>query len=110
MKTHTNRIPAVVSICVASFVRVVAPLYAFQYCRAAQRDERNGFPFAAAMEWHKAAELFAPVAPPLADRCWQEWERIVRLPRRLAGPLVAKAKVVPLVAQSDSRIFRKLAA
>jgi hypothetical protein len=108
MKTRINPIPAVVSICVASLVKVVAPLQAFQYCRAAQHDEKNGFPFTAAMEWHKAADLFA-LAPPLADRCWQEWERIVRLPRRLAGPLGATADV-PLVSQSDSRISHKLAA
>jgi len=62
-----------------------APL-AIRYCLAAQRDEQNGFPFTAAMEWQKAADLFVPIAP-FADLCWREWERIVRLPRQMAGPI-----------------------
>jgi hypothetical protein len=56
---------------------------ALGYWRAAERDQKNDFPFTAAMEWHKAAELFSPI-PKLSDRCWQEWERIVHLPRHLA--------------------------
>jgi hypothetical protein len=59
-----------------------------RYCLAAQRDEKNGFPLTAAMEWRKAAELLAPITP-ISDRCWREWERIMRLPRRLAGPIGA---------------------
>jgi hypothetical protein len=62
-----------------------APL-ALGYCLAAQRDEKNGFPFTAAMEWHKAADLFVPIGP-LADLCWRKWERIVWLPRQMAGPI-----------------------
>jgi hypothetical protein len=57
------------------------------YWRAAERDEKNGFPFTAAMEWHKAAELFILI-PKVSDRCWQQWERIVHLPRRFARPIV----------------------
>ena len=59
---------------------------AARYCLAAERDERNGFPLTAAMEWRKAAELLTPLAM-ASDRCWREWERIMRLPRRLAGPI-----------------------
>ena len=57
------------------------------YYRAAQRDEKNGFPLTAAMEWRQAAELsrFVPMA---RQCCWREWERIMHLPRRLASPLV----------------------
>jgi len=55
-------------------------------CLAARQDEKNGFPFTAAVEWHEAAELLAPITP-MSDRCWREWERIMRLPRRLAGPI-----------------------
>jgi hypothetical protein len=62
-----------------------APL-ALRYCLAAQRDEQNGFPFTAAMEWQKAADLFVPIGP-FADLCWREWERIVRLPRQMAAPI-----------------------
>ncbi len=109
MKTHMSRIPAVVSIYLAPLVKIAALLYAIQYCRAAQRDEKNSFPFTAAMEWHKAALLFAPMAPSLADRCWQEWERIVKIPRSLAGPLVATPDVRS-VSQSNSTVSLKLAA
>ena len=67
---------------IAAFHSVVA----MRYCLAAQRDEKSGFPFTAAVEWHKAAELLGP-ATPMSDRCWLEWERIMRLPRHLAGPI-----------------------
>jgi hypothetical protein len=67
---------------------------AVRYWRAAERDEKNGFPFTAAMEWHKAAELFSPI-PKASDRCWQEWERIVHLPRRLARPIVEPVDAKP---------------
>jgi hypothetical protein len=60
---------------------------ALRYCLDAQRDEKNGFPFTAAMEWHRAADLFFPIAP-FADLCWRKWERIVRLPRRFAEPII----------------------
>ena len=59
---------------------------AIKYCRAAQKEEKNGFAYTAAVEWQKAAEFLSPF-PSLADRCWQQWERIMRLPRRLAGPI-----------------------
>jgi hypothetical protein len=59
---------------------------AMRYSLTAQRDEKNGFPFTAAMGWRKAAELLAPITP-MSDRCWREWERIMRLPRHLAGPI-----------------------
>jgi hypothetical protein len=58
---------------------------ALHYIRAARRDERKGFPCTAAMEWRHATELFAPNARAV-EYCWCEWERIMQLPRRLAGP------------------------
>lgn len=61
-----------------------------RYCLVAQRDEKNGFPCAAAMGWRKAAELLAPFTP-MSDRCWLEWERIMRLPRQLAGPICCES-------------------
>ena len=60
---------------------------AILYCLAAQQDEKNGWPFTAALQWRKAAELFGPIAS-RADRCWIQWERIMHLPRHLAGPIV----------------------
>ena len=66
--------------------KVLASARALQYCRAARRDERNGFPYTAAVEWHEAANLFASNSW-LANRCWSEWERIMHLPRRLAQPI-----------------------
>jgi hypothetical protein len=59
---------------------------ALRYCLAAQLDEKNGFPFTAAMEWQKAADLLFPIGP-FADLCWLKWERIVRLPRHMAKPI-----------------------
>ena len=59
------------------------------YCRRdAQREERNGFKYTAAMKWRNAAELFAPDTRAV-EYCWHEWERIMQLPRRLAGPACA---------------------
>jgi hypothetical protein len=63
---------------------------AVRYCLAAQRNEKHGFPRTAAMEWRRAAELLTLI-PLAANRCWREWERITRLPRRLAGPIVSAA-------------------
>jgi len=57
---------------------------AFRYCLAAQRDEKNGFPYTAAMEWQQAAGLVT--FGPFADFCWRNWERIVGLPREMAEP------------------------
>jgi len=57
-----------------------------RYWRAAENDERNGFPFTAAVEWQRAAECFA-CSSLLADQCWRQWERIVHLPRELSRPI-----------------------
>jgi hypothetical protein len=61
---------------------------AFHCSRAAQREERDGFKYTAAMKWRNAAKLFAPDTRAV-EYCWQEWERIMHLPRRLAGPAYA---------------------
>lgn len=66
---------------------LIASLFlALRYRRAAQRDEKNGLPFTAAMEWRKAAELSSWITL-LSNYCWREWERIMHLPRRLAEPI-----------------------
>ena len=67
---------------------------AFQCSRAAQRDEQEGLPYTAAMKWRNAAELFVPNTQAV-EYCWREWERIMHLPRRLAGP----ASLVPTIAR-----------
>ena len=69
-----------------SILKIMGPMHALHYRWAAQRDEKKGFPLTAAIEWREAAELFAPITP-LVERCWREWERIMRLPRRLAEPI-----------------------
>ena len=69
-----------------SVLRVGGPILALRYRRAALRDENNGLPFTAAMEWRKAAELSSWITL-LADRYWREWERIMNLPRCLADPI-----------------------
>jgi hypothetical protein len=67
---------------------ISGPMIGIAYCHAAQRDERDGYANTAALEWRRAAELMAPISP-AADRCWLQWERIMHLPRRLAGPICA---------------------
>ncbi len=69
-------------------LKIAGPILALRCRRAAQRDENNGFPFTAAMEWRKAAELSSWITL-LANRYWQEWEGIMKVPRRLAEPIGA---------------------
>ncbi len=57
-----------------------------RYLRAAQRDERDGYGYTAAFEWRQAAEALVAYAS-TAEYCWRRWERLMRLPRQLAGPL-----------------------
>jgi hypothetical protein len=76
---------------------------AFRYGCAALRDEQSGFPYTAAMEWHKASELFLPNTR-AAEYSWRQWERITRLQRQLAGPVgVSQHAVVPLISGSAAR-------
>jgi hypothetical protein len=79
---------------------VVAPAKALHYGRAAQRDERSGFPYTAAVEWRNAAELVA-FNPRAAEYCWRQWERIMHLPRQLAGP-VSVSRIVVFPGKSAS--------
>lgn len=71
---------------------ICGPVIGIAYCRAAQHDERHGYAVTAALEWRRAAELMAPI-PTAADRCWLQWERIMHLPRRLAGPIASSLDV-----------------
>ncbi len=68
---------------------------AFQYGCAAERDERNGLPYTAAVEWRKAAELFPPDTR-AAEYFWRQWERVMQLPRRLAYPVEDSPMTAPL--------------
>jgi hypothetical protein len=45
--------------------------------------------------------LFVPITS-MSDRCWVEWERIMRLPRQLAGPIGASNAVQSSSPTSDS--------
>jgi hypothetical protein len=85
MKSYNGRNPAIAAIATWFLLNVVVPAKAFQYGCAADRDERKGLPYTAAMEWRKAAELTAETRA--AEYCWRQWERIMHLPRRLAGPI-----------------------
>lgn len=96
MKSRNNQTLAirVSAHCLANLAFFVK---AFHYACTAQEDERNRFPYAAAMEWRHAAELFGTNTP-AADYCWRQWERIMQLPRRLAGPFELKVPAaVPAV-------------
>ncbi len=88
MKSRNRHNRAIAAIGTWWLSNVVVPSKALHYGRAAERDERNGFQYTAAMEWRKAAELFAPNTRP-AQYFWCQWERIMHLPRRLAGPIGA---------------------
>jgi hypothetical protein len=70
-------------------------------CRAGKMDEKNGYEFTAAMKWREAATLLAPF-PYAAERCWQQWERIMCLPRRLAGPIGIAVAVQPTGVYAES--------
>ena len=69
---------------------------AFHCSRDAQREERNGFKYTAAMKWRSAVELFAPDTRAV-EFCWCEWERIMQLPRRLAGPACAAPTIARVI-------------
>jgi hypothetical protein len=62
------------------------PAKSVHYVCAAQRDERNGFPYTAAMEWRHAAELMG-MNTLLGEYCLWQWERIMDLSRRLAASI-----------------------
>ena len=103
MKCRNNHKLAIAAVGAWWLSNVVAPVKAFHYGRAAQCDERNGFPYTAAMEWRKAAELFAPKTR-AAEYCWRKWELIMHLPRRLAGPIgVSRAEAFSLQSSSALR-------
>ncbi len=74
---------------------------AVAYCRAAHRDEERGYPFTAAFEWRKAAELLGRFTP-LASHCWHEWERIMCLPRHMATLAFADEPRTEAASQSRS--------
>lgn len=76
------------------------------YGRAAQRDERNGFPYTAAMEWRHAAELFESGSL-AADYCWGQWERIMHLPRQLAVPVSSFRRVIVPLKPTLARLVTK---
>jgi len=99
-----NPLMAAIGCCCLSNIAVAAR--AFQYGWAAERDDRNGFPCTAAMEWRKAAELFSPNTR-AAEYCWRQWERIMQLPRRLSGPIgISPRATIPWAAASVSRSIR----
>ena len=89
--THRLAIVAASARCVA---HIAALRKAVHYVCAAHRDEQNDCPYTAALEWRKAAELFGSDAP-VAEYCWRQWERIVLLPRRLAGPISDSSPFAP---------------
>jgi hypothetical protein len=67
-------------------MQIATLISAVRYCEAAKRDERSGFALTAAWEWRQAVELSVSILF-LANHCWRQWERIMHLPRRLAGPI-----------------------
>jgi hypothetical protein len=86
MKCHNNHSRSVVAVGAWWLSNLAVGARALHCVRAAHRDERDGFIYAAAMEWRHAAELF-DWNTSAADYFWRRWERIMQLPRRLAGPI-----------------------
>ncbi len=102
MKGSNRRNPAVAFIGAWCLSHIARPVRAIHYGRAAERDEHNGFPYTAAMEWRNAAELCGPDTR-AAAYCWRQWERIMHLSRRLAGPInVSPAFAVPVESVSTT--------
>jgi hypothetical protein len=90
-----------------SWVRAAVVLAkAFHYGRAAQLDERNGFPYTASMQWRHAAELFESDNL-AADYCWRQWERIMHLPRQLAVPVSSSRHVIAPLNPTSARLVIK---
>jgi hypothetical protein len=75
---------------------------AWRFRHGARREERNGFPYTAALKWRDAAELFAPDTRDV-EYCWREWERIMQLPRRLSGPAYADPEILPSNPKNGAR-------
>lgn len=94
MKCRKNYRPAI-AVAARWLSTVAIPARAFQYGCAAERDERRGLPYTAAMQWRKAAELFPPDTR-AAEYFWRQWERVMQLPRRLAGPIEERPEVAGL--------------
>jgi hypothetical protein len=86
MKSSNRHNPAIAAIGAWWLSNVIIPAKAFHYSLDAVCDERNGFPYTAAMEWRQAADLF-PGSTRAAEYFWRQWERIMHLPRQLAGPI-----------------------
>ena len=76
---------------------------ALHYSHAAQPDECNGFPSTAAMECRHAAQLFVSVSL-AAEYCWWQWERIMHLPRQLAGPISGSRPVIVPLRLTSARL------
>lgn len=82
-----------------TFVGTDSLTAAVSYCKSARRDEALGFTLTAAMEWQRAAELFVADCE-AADCCWQQWERIMGIPRSLAQP-IEETSAAPAVAPAS---------
>jgi hypothetical protein len=98
MMSRNNHELAIVAVSARCLAHIAALGKAVQYVCAAHRDEQSDFPYAAALEWRKAAELFG-FDTPVAEYCWRQWERIVQLPRWLAGPIGDSSKSAGDVAE-----------
>lgn len=84
---HRNQRELTVAAASAQYLVGIAAMgKALHYARTAQRDEKSGSPYCAAMQWRHAAELVGE-STVAADYFWQQWERVMQLPRRLANPI-----------------------
>jgi len=100
MKSCNPHNPTIAAVGAWWLSNIVIPAKAFHYGCAARRDERDGCPYTATLEWRKAAELFASNTR-AAEYSWQQLERLMHLPRRLAGPIgISQQAAFPLAPAS----------
>jgi len=78
-KNHKLSLAGLGACCLANVAVLTKALH---YACAAQKDERNNFPYTAAMEWRLAAEFFGANTF-AAEYCWRHWEAIMHLPHGL---------------------------
>jgi len=105
MKSHNRQNPIIAAVGAWRVWNIAVVAKAVHYVCAAHKDERSGFPNTAAMEWHKAAELFAANTL-AAEYCWRHWERIINLPRQFSGPISDSRPVLleELISATQSRM------
>jgi hypothetical protein len=97
MRSYQQKMQAVAAAAAEYIAGIAVTTQFLRYARAAHRDERNGFRYSAAIQWRRAADLFGSNRFAV-EYCWQQWERIMRVPRRLAVPISDPTELIEVAA------------